>query len=114
SVSPAIQNNPRNVSRRIEARCGKHIAELPPNAALIPTERSRNHLAAPAMSLIFRAQARIRVQNFERKNHRRIGTDGFGNVANRRKAAQLEVVADASAKPATSRNSQFRQWAPIP
>src|SRR5262245_44085418 len=65
------------------------------------------------MPLSFRGKARIREENLQGENYRRIGIDLRSDVSDQGHAAQFEVGADASAEPAATGDTEFREKAPV-
>src|SRR5208282_2895629 len=93
-VAPSIQDNSRNVALCIKPRAAEHFCELLPDAPLIFAERRSQHLAAPAMSLIFCREAGIRIKNLERQNDRCIWIYRRFNAAAHCQSTYVKIISN--------------------
>src|SRR6516225_10159370 len=69
-MPPAVQYDSRNILPRVEPCAPEHLRELLPNPLLIFPKRRRQHLPAPAVSLLLGGVTRIRIQHLHRQHHR--------------------------------------------
>ena len=109
-MAPAIENDARDIARGVETGACEHIGKLPADAALVFAEGGCDHFAAATMSLVFRGEARVGVENFNGEDDWRIGADGFRNIADGGKTTEFEIVTDAlwaDTEPATAGDAEF-------
>ena len=111
-VTPAIQDDPRDVATRIEAAGREHVGELLAERALVLRERCPQELRAPLRTLLGDRQPGLREQHLDRQHRRRIRTDRRALAAHRGHPSHREVVAE-SLEPAAPRHSHLVQEAPV-
>src|SRR5687768_5219347 len=69
-VTPAVEDDPGDVSTRIEAPRREHVAELLPERALVLRERRTQELSASAAALLANREPRSREQHFDGQHRR--------------------------------------------
>ena len=69
-VSPAVQDDSRDIPPGVKTRSREHVGELLTNLSLIILERRSQHFTPASVSLIGDRQAGIGIQNLQRKHHR--------------------------------------------
>ena len=111
-VSPPIQNNPSNVALRIEPRPAKHQIHLLANTFFVLLVRSREHFSAAAMSLFFRRQPRVGIQNLQGQHDRRVRRNRRLDISDERTPHNIEIIPDAF-KPSAPADTHLVQKSPV-
>src|SRR5437899_8859690 len=94
-MAPAVQDYSGDVAPRVEAAWREHVAELLAKRALVLRERRAEQLRSTPAALLADGQARLREQDFDGEDGRRIRTERGTDAADRRELSHRKRVAES-------------------
>src|ERR1051326_6866036 len=92
-MTPAVENDACDIAFGVKAGSGEHIGQLLTNPALVIEKGSGNQLGAAARLLLFHRQPPPAEEDFQREDHRRVGTDFLDLGGESRNRANASVNA---------------------